>query len=510
MTTKRRRFGSVLALAVAVALAVAACGGGTDGGGSDGGTLNVGINVEPTEFSPSRVQTILFPFTRQIYDSLIEYDDKLHPEPRLATGWQINADHSAVTVTLRDDVTFHTGRKMTAADVAANLAYFADPKTGQQLSGPMSVVDSWQAVNDTTLEVKFTHPLADMQITDLMQSWTIGAPEEFGQAGKNPVGTGPFSFVEWLPGERVVLKRNDNYWGPPPAYGEIDYRVFDDMDSLVSGFESGVVDVVVNAPPLDAQRLKGENTVLEGYPGALVDQWRINPTKAPFDNPDVRRAINYATDREAILSALYQGYAEPAALPFSKESPAYDEGLAASLGYDLDRAKQLLVDSGLPPDQLRASIMVNSSLPAQQQAAQILQASLAKIGFTLEIQLQDNAESTENMLAGNFQITYGAIGNAQKYPTRITTNSNYRTQDNPLKATEAFPDYAPAVADANAAVTPQQQAQAFAHLNQVLNDAMWSPTVGYQPTLWLISPDVSGVARNVDNMLLLGATAPAN
>lgn len=508
MTRKRSRFLSVLALAVAVPLAMTACGGADGGGGDSGGTLSVGINVEPTEFTPSRVQTILFPFTRQIYDSLIEYDDQLHPEPRLATGWQISEDQSAVTITLRDGVTFHSGRKMTAADVAANLAYFADPKTGQQLFGPMSVVAAWQAVNDTTLEVTFTHPLAELQVTDLLQSWTIGDPDAFGQP--DPVGTGPFSFVEWLPGERVVLKRNDGYWGPAPAYAEIDYRVFDDMDSLVSGFESGVVDVGVNVPPLDAQRLAGQNTVLEGYPGALVDQWRINPTTAPFDNPDVRMAINYATDRDAILLALYQGYAEPAALPYSKKSPAYDEQLASSLGYDLDRARQLLVHSGLPADQLKATILVNSSTAAQQQAAQILQAALAKIGFTLEIQLQDNAESTENLLAGNFQITYSAIGNAQKYPTRITTNSNYRTQDNPVDAVTAFPDYAPAVAEANVAVTPDQQAKAFAHLNQVLADAMWSPTVGYQPTLWVISPDVTGVARNIDNMLLLGAAAPAS
>jgi len=79
-----------------------------------------------------------------------------------------------------------------------------------------------------------------------------------------------------------------------------------------------------------------------------------------------------------------------------------------------------------------------------------------------------------------------------------------------VDAVTAFPDYAPAVAEANVAVTPDQQAKAFAHLNQVLADAMWSPTVWYQPTLWVISPDVTGVARNIDNMLLLGAAAPAS
>lgn len=515
MTNKTNRLLRWLAMVVAVPVALTACGSGGEGSGGGGGgatneTLKIGIAQEPTEWAPSRVQTILFPFTRQVYDSLIEYDDEINPEPRLATDWQVNEDQTAVTITLRDDVMFHSGRKLTAKDVAANLEYFADPETGQQMLGPMAVVKDWKAVDDTTLEVTFKQPIAEMQITDLLQSWTIGDPEAFDQVAKRAEGTGPYVFREWIPGERIVLERNDDYWGGAPAYAKLEYRVFDDMDALISAFESGVIDIGVEVPALDAERLKEKSTVLVGYPGALIDQWRINPTKPPFDNADVRKAINYATDREAIMQALYHGYGEPTTLPYSKTSPAYDEELAATLEYDLDKAKQLLEESGLPTSQLRAEILVNSASQPQQRAAQILQDALGKIGFKLDIALRDAAEYTEAMLAGNFQIMYSAIGNAQKFPTRITTNSIYRIEDNPVEAVKAFPDYVPAVEAANAAVTEEEQKEAFAELNRVLVNAMWVPTVGYMPTLWLVDKDVTGVERNVDNMLLLGTAKPAS
>ncbi|MEE6282901.1 ABC transporter substrate-binding protein [Georgenia sp. MJ170] len=521
MTRKKNRLLSVVAMFVAVPLALAGCSsdgggageapGGNDNGQAAGGaeTLNLGVHVEPTDWSPSRVQEILFPFTRQVYESLAEYDDSLNATPQLATDWTISEDQSSVTINLREDVTFHSGAPFNAEAVAANLEFFANPDTGQQLLGPMAVVDSWEAVDETTIEVTFAQPIAELQITDLLQSWTIGDPASLDDSTRG-VGTGPYQFSEWLPGEQIVLERYDDYWGESPAYQTLHFRVFGDMDSLISGFESGVIDVAVDVPSLDAQRLESSNTLLVGAMGALIDQWRINPTVAPFDNADIRHAINYATDRESIVQSLYQGLSEPAALPYSPTSPAYDAELAASLDYDLDRARELIAGSGLPAGELQGAIMVSSADTRTAQAAQILQASLGEVGFTLEIDVLDNAEYTERMLAGEFGLVFAGMGNGQKYPTRFTTNSIYRISDNPVNALEIFPEYEPAVAAANAAVLPEEQEAAFNHLNEVMVDAMWVPTISYQPTLWVMSPDVTGVDRNIDNMLLLSGARPAS
>ncbi len=469
---------------------------------AEGGVLNIGVRDDIQRWDSSRVQTVFFPFTRALYDSLITYDETLSPVPALATAWEIADDSTAVTITLRDDVVFHSGRAMTAADVAANLEVFADSELGNQLFGPMAVVDSWEVSDDTTLVVTFTKPLAELQITDLMQSWAIGDPEAFDAYDQRGEGTGPFTFVEWVPGERIVLAANEDYWGDGPFVDELNFRIFGDDDSMVSAFESGVVDVAWGIAPLDANRLGGENTVVEGFPGALIDGWRINPTVPPFDNENIRLAVNYATDRAAIMEALYFGFGSPQALPFSSASPAFDEQLNEALSFDVEEARRLIEESGLSGDELTGTMLVNAPDGASQRASQILQAQLAELGLNLELELRDSAEYTEKLLAGDFGILYSAIGNAQKYPTRITTNSIYRTADNPVGALEVFPEYEPAVEAAIAAVTPEEQAAAFAELNRVLAEAMWVVSVGTRPTLVLTSPAVTGVDRNVDNMTL--------
>lgn len=520
------RLWRLIGMMLVLALGLAACGpddaepelGGTDTEAPDGddgtadgetdeptaagGTLNIGVRDDVQRWDSSRVQTILFPFTRALYDPLIEYDENLEPVPALATDWQIADDNSSVTITLRDDVVFHSGRAMTAEDVAANLEVFADSELGNQLFGPMAVVESWEATDDVTLEVVFTQPLAELQITDLMQSWLIGDPEAFDQYDSRGEGTGPFKFVEWVPGESVVFEANTDYWGEGPLVDELNYRIFGDDDSMISAFESGVVDVVWGPQAIDAERLAGDNNVVEGYPGALIDGWRINPTVPPFDNPNIRQAINYANDRETITESLYRGFAQPLTQPFAPASPAFDEELEQELAFDPERARQLIEESGLSGDELSMTMLVNAPAADSQMASQILQAQLQELGMTVELELRDSGEYTEKLLAGDFGILFSAIGNAQKYPTRITTNSIYRTEDNPVNALEACPAYEPAVEAAQSAVSEQEQEEAFAELNRVLADCMWVVTVGTRPTLVVTASAVSGVERNVDNMTL--------
>lgn len=521
MTRKNSRALRRVAVIVAIPLMIAACGSTSDpddttptpsdaAGVGDDLVLNIGTSWEPGAFQPSRVQQPLFPFTRQLYDSLVDYDDTMVAQPQLATSWTISDAQDSVDIVLRDDVTFHSGEPFTAQSVAQNLEYFADPETGQQMFGPMGVVKDWTVTDDTHLTVNFIQPLAEMQITDLLQAWTIGDPAEFGGGDDTPAGTGPYRFVTWEPGVRVVLERNEAYWGGAPAYATLNFLFFDDDSSMVAGFEAGQLDVVAKAPTLDAQRLASSYDVIEGFPGALIDQWRINPNSPPFDNANVRQAVSYATDRESILSTLYHGYSSPLTLPYGEGSAAYDQELADSLAFDLDKARELLETSGLSPDELTGEISVNSSTPAAAQAAQLLQASMNEIGFTMNIRLQDGVAYSDSLLEGDFQIVFGAIGNAQKFPTRITTNTIYRTEGNPVNAPDLFPEYAPAVAALNAAVTESEQAAAIDHLNQVLVDTMWVPTIGYLPYLWLVNPEVTGVARNVDNMMLLGGATPAS
>lgn len=470
-------------------------------GDAEGGILRVGLQDDVQRWDSSRLQVIFFGIHRNLYDTLADYQGGLNAEPQLATSWEINDAQDAVTITLREGVLFHSGREMTADDVAANIALFSDPDTGNQAYGPTSAaVDSWEVTGTYELVVNFTQPLAELQITDLLTGWAIGDPEFFDQYGAEGNGTGPFKFGEWVPGESVTLEANTDYWGEGPFIDGIEYRIFGDADAMASALEAGDIDVMFNPDATTANRLEESGfTTVAAPPGAIIDQIRINPTVPPFDNVDVRLAINYAVDFEAINEAINAGLGTPGRLPYAPTSPAYDEELAAEMDYDPVRARELLENSGVPESEWTASILTASNSTLQQLAGQVIQANLAEIGFTAELDLVDSATRTEQLLSGDFQFLWGGIGNAQKYPTRITTNSIYRHIDNPVFDVQSLiPEYPAAVEAANAAVTEEEQAAAFDELNRVLTENMWVPTGIARPMLTSTAPYVTGAYKDID------------
>jgi peptide/nickel transport system substrate-binding protein len=470
-------------------------------GEGEGGILRVGIRDDVQRWDSSRLQTIFFAIHRNIYDTLADYQDGLNAEPMLASSWEISDAQDSVTITLRDDVVFHSGRAMTAEDVAANLAAFSDPDTGNQAYGPTSgAVEDWEVTGDYEIVVNFRQPLAELQITDLLTSWAIGDPEFFDSYDTGGQGTGPFSLVEWVPGESITLEANTDYWGEGPYIDGVEYRIFGDADAMASALEAGDIDVLFNTDANTAQRLEGEGfTTVAAPPGAIIDEIRINPEEPPFDNVNMRLAVNHAVDLNALNEAINAGLGTVGRLPYAPTSPAYDEEVAAERDYDPELARQLLEESGLPESEWTASILTASNSTDQQLAAQIIQSNLAEIGFTVEIELVDSATRTERLLNGGFQFLWGGIGNAQKYPTRITTNSIYRASDNPIFDIEAVvPDYPVAVAAANAAVTEEEQAEAFAELNRVITENLWVVSGIARPMLTTTADYVTGAYKDID------------
>lgn len=523
MKSRSRGLIKLLALVSVFALVLAACGNGEEAEPESpaapeapapseeaaeepeeeavGGILNVAVLNDVQAWDASRLQGIFFPQHQNIYESLAVYENGLNAEPWLATGWVINDAQDSVTITLREGVLFHSGREMKAEDVSANIAQMMNSETGNQAFGPTSgAVADWEVTGDYELVVNFQAPLSELQITDLLTSWNIADPEFFDVFDREGNGTGPFRLVEWNPGESIIMEAFDGYWGEGPFLDGIEYRIFGDQDAMDSAFESGVVDLIFLPRTDSAVRfIDAGGVIVEAPAGAIIDQWRINPDRPPFDNYDVRLAMNYASDNDALNAAIYGGLGTTLRLPYAPTSPAYDQALADSLEFDLDRARELLENSGVPESEWTANVLISSGNATQELSAQIMQQSLAQIGFTLEIEVVDAAERTERLLGGGFDILYGGIGNAQKFPTRITTNSIYRASGNPIFDIEAtFPDYVAAIAAANASVTPDEQAAAFAELNRSLVDNMWVVTVMASPRFIIQHPHVSGTFLDID------------
>lgn len=475
--------------------------GGEDGGEAEGGRLKVGVLDDVQAWDSSRLQSVLFPYHRNIYDTLADYEDGLNAVPQLASGWEINEAQDAVTITLRDDVVFHSGREFTAEDVAANLEYFMDPETGNQVFGPTAgAVADWEVTGDHEIVVNLQRPTAELQITDLLTSWAIGDPEFFDVYATEAHGTGPFVFTEWVPGESVTLDANPDYWGEGPFIEGIDYRIFGDEDSLAAALEAGDIDVLYDPTAQQATRLEGAGfTVVSAPPGAIIDQFRIDASEPPWDNANLRLALSYAMDMEAINAAIYDGLGTVVRLPYAPTSPAFDQDLADSMSYDMAKAQELLDSSGLAADAMSGVVMTRSNDEPAQLVSQIVQASMAELGFDLQIELVDAAAANDRYFNSDFQVYWSGIGNAQKFPTRISTNSIYRTEENAIFDMEGlFPDYVAAVDQANAAVTPEEQQAAFDALNLSLTEGMWAVSGIARPMLALTAPNITGAYKDID------------
>jgi ABC-type transport system substrate-binding protein len=315
-------------------------------------------------------------------------------------------------------------------------------------------------------------------------------------------GTGPFKFVEWVPGDHTTLERNAAYWGAPaPWVDRVVFKVFSDSDAMVAALQSGICDLVVSLPPKDVSRLSKEFNLVRGHPGALTYELRVNGTKPPFDKKEARQALLYAIDRKGVVETVLFGVSQPTVLPFSRASAAYDASTLAKYPFDLKKAKELLDRAGVKGG--KAECLALPQFPELPAIGQILKADLAKIGFDVELVILDSTQYYKRVLGGDFQLATSFSGNTQKYPTRVALNSIYRTANNPVWGNNVPKAYMDAINEANGTVDPARQKAAFARLDAAILDEAWVVSIAYRQSVFGLARHVQDFAFTVDDMAVL-------
>jgi peptide/nickel transport system substrate-binding protein len=315
-------------------------------------------------------------------------------------------------------------------------------------------------------------------------------------------GTGPFKFVEWVPGDRTVLERNPTYWGAPAPWADrVVFKVFSDSDAMVAALQSGICDLVVSLPPKDVARLSREFNLVRGHPGALTYELRVNGAKPPFDKKEARQALVYAMDRKAVVQNVLFGVSEPTVLPFSRASAAYDASTLDRYAFDLKKAKELLDRAGIKGG--KAECLALPQFPELPAIGQIIKADLAKIGFEVDLVILDSTQYYRRVLGGDFQLATSFSGNTQKYPTRVSLNSIYRTTNNPVWGNNVPKAYTDAIAEASSTVDPAKQKAAFAKLNAAILDEAWVISIAYRQSVFGLAKHVDGFAYTIDDMAVL-------
>ncbi len=464
--------------------------------------LNDIVNFDPMQFSSQNASIM-----RNLYDTLIDYDESGKPVPALAESFQIAPDNMSCTIVLRQGVTFHSGAALTSADLDASLKKANDPKTGKNVYPTMSVVKDWTVVDGRTVRLNFKAKVPDKQVTDLLQFMFVIAADTVESAETKVNGTGAYTVAERQLGQRMKLAANPKHWRAGlPIIQEVNFTIFSDNESAAAALESGAADMIFGGGARAAVRLRNNGFQLWQGAGQLVQVFRINTTKPPFDNAKFRQAFNFLIDRAAILRVGYAGLGEVTALPWAPVNPAADRGYDKTYAFDLAKGQALLKESGLSQAQMNDwKLLVNGGDQDSVAISQVVQSTLKRAGIDVQLELKQGSEYVDALLGGKFNATFGGVGNVQKFPTRITTNSIYRIVNNPVLGNpNPHTDYVAAIEKVNSAFGTADVKAAYEALNKSMVDASFGiATNTYDVFLAVAAKNLGGFTKDLDSLLVL-------
>ncbi len=429
----KRLVATLLTLALVLLLTPAARAAGKD--------MVVGFQGDATSLNPviaTDQQSYIAEWP--IFDSLLELDDKLNVKPLLAESWEVSKDGLTYTFKLKKGVKWHDGKPFTARDVAFTFYSVLDPKVITPHRAYFDMLASFpeltnkdnpkkpeevavkpiEVVDDHTVRFRLRYPsgaflavLVNPRGGVVPEHVLKGQDLNTAEFNRKPIGTGPFKFVEWRRGERIVVEANDQYHGGRPALNRIIFRIIPDAVVLVQELKAGGVDFIQQPPLTEVARLK-QTPGLQVFTADNISYtyfgWRQD--LPPFDDLRVRRALNHAIDVQTIVKEVLLGYASPATGQFPPSSWAFDPSVKP-YAYDPNRAKALLAEAGWKPGpdgvlvkdgkRFSFSIRHDQADQAVKDSAVIVQEYLKKIGVEARLEPLEWPTFVKKLFASDFE-----------------------------------------------------------------------------------------------------------
>jgi peptide/nickel transport system substrate-binding protein len=366
--------------------------------------LIVGRTADALSLDPARITDAeSAEVTEQIFDHLVRYrHDSTEIEPSLATAWDVSADGRTWTFHLRPNVLFHDGTPMDADAVVFSLDRQRDPKHPfhepdfNYWNNSFRNIQAVEKIDSLTVRVTIERPYAPFLADLAMFPVSVVSPTAVRRWGrefaKHPVGTGPFRFVDWTPGERITLEANPSYWDGAPRIQNLVFTVIRDARQRLVALEGGAIDVAESLAPQDLQFVAlHPDLEVHRIAGNNIAYLAMNMLHHPFDDVRVRRAVNYAINKQAIVRLIYQGQAEEATGAVPPSLWAHEAG--PTYGYDPEKARRLLEEAGYKPTLHRLRLFtMNTSrpyMPAPETVARIVQHNLHDVGIDVDIVADD-------------------------------------------------------------------------------------------------------------------------
>jgi peptide/nickel transport system substrate-binding protein len=366
------------------------------------GTLVVGLVAEPTSLDPGQLTDInSMKLLGAIYDTLVRFKPGgFELEPALATSWDLSADGMLYTFKLRQGVKFHDGTDFNADAVKFTYDRLLDPTSPYADTGPFPFAPGYYGSIAETIvvdpsTVQFRLKRQDSALVDAftLNTGRIVSPQAVKSAragfAQNPVGTGPFKFVSWDHNVRISLTANTDYWDGAPALSQLIFRPLADEQTRITEFLSGGVDVIFDVPPDNIEQVKATpGAIFAHQPGPHVWWVTLNTKRPPFDNVLVRQAVNYAVNKDALTQDILKGTGTPSVGPIPPAITWAYTSDVTQYGYDPDRARALLQQSGvLTPINITFWVTESGSgMQSPKTMGTAIQADLAAVGVNAQIQ----------------------------------------------------------------------------------------------------------------------------
>lgn len=341
----------------------------------------------------------------KVYEGLVGRDKKSEFVPLLAEEWK-QVSETVWEFRLREGILFHDGEVLDAEAVKKTFDRLLDPEVGSPRAGALAMVTEIKVIDPSTIQFILSEPYAP--ILSILASHESGiispkAIERFGKELINePVGTGPFVFKEWKPGQEIVLLRNEEYWGTKSELAKVVFKVVPEETTRVSMIETGEAHITepLSVTMMDTVEASSSSEVYrsESYGTEYLG---FNVSKPPFDNPLLRKAIAHAVEVDAIRQGVFNNVGAPANSLLGSKVFGYDKTLEP-YAYDIDEAKRLMEEAGYK-DGLSIKLTTMDS-KERVNLAEVVQSQLKGIGIEVSIEVLEYGTFVDTTNSGDTEM----------------------------------------------------------------------------------------------------------
>lgn len=371
------------------------------------GALNIGVQLEPPNLDPTSgaaaaIDEIVY---ANVFEGLTRINEDGSVSPLLAESWTVSGDGRVYDFKLREGVTFHDGTAFGAKDVVFTLNRAKAPASTNAQRPIFEKISKIEATGAYAVRITLQEPLGAFPTYLGWGDAVIVAEESAATNASHPVGTGPFKFTRWRKGASATLVRNEGYWGERPALDQINFIFIPDPTAAFAALMAGDVDGFPNYPAAEnlglIERDKRYKIVTGTGEGEMI--LAINNGKAPFNDIAVRRALNHAIDKNAVIKAGLFGYGTPIGSHFPPHHPSYED-LTGLYPYDPAKARALLAQAGYP-DGFKTTLALPPPAYARR-GGEVIAAQLEAVGVKVEIRNIEWAQWLDQIFANkNYDLT---------------------------------------------------------------------------------------------------------